>query len=107
MLKIRLTQIHPTSDGTGNIVATLEVMKDDKLLPGYVINVTLTPQDLQAIAGKSGLQARFAELLKIGASQDSRLNVESLRAFVSANDASAQRAQQILDTFGLPIEVEV
>ena len=107
MLKIRLTQIHPTSDGTGNIAATLEVMKDDKLLLGYVINVTLTPQNLQAIAGKSGLQARFAELLKIGASQDSRLNVESLRAFVSANDASAQRAQQILDTFGLPIEVEV
>jgi len=107
MLKIRLTQIQATQDGSGNISVTLEVLENGKLLPGYVVNVSLTTFHLQAIAEKTGLQARFAKLLEIGAAQDARLEMPSLKAFVAANAASAQRAAQLLDTFRLPIEVNV
>lgn len=110
MATTRIYNVRPTSDGSGAIVASIELLQDDGAPSGLRSEVRLSAAqcaELLALYQAQGLPALQARLLAIAGEIDSRFTAEAVAAYLAGNAASADIVSRIMAHLEFPLDVAV
>ena len=106
----RIYNVTPTTDGSGAIVADIELLQTDGAPSGLKTQTRLTSvqtADLLTIYQAQGLPAVCARLLEIAGQIDPRFTAQSVAAYLTGNATSAANVEAIMAAITLPLDVEV
>lgn len=106
----RIYNVIPTADGSGCVLADIELLQADGAPSGLKTQVRLSPAqvaDLLTIYQTDGLPAVTARLLEIAGQIDARFTASAVAAFLAGNAASAAQVAQIMAAVTFPLDVEV
>ncbi len=108
MAIVRVYGVRPTSDGSGSVIASVEALADNGAPLNLRTEVTLSAEQAQSllgIYGAGGLPALQAALVAMAGEIDARFTLDAVRAWVTANGASAQVVAAISALGILPFDV--
>jgi hypothetical protein len=106
----RIYNVTPTTDGSGDILADIELLQADGAPSGLKTQTRLTPAqtvDLLTIHQTQGLPAVCARLLEIAGQIDARFTAAAVAAYLTGNATSAAHVGAIMAAVALPLDVEV
>lgn len=112
MATIRCYNVRPTANGSGSVLAKLEVIEDDGRPTGLTGEVLLTSEQVQSLgatyaASAGDLDAVKAMLWDIAAEVDERFTFEAVTAFLDGNAASLEHVAGIGALLAFPFDIEV
>lgn len=110
MATTRIYNVRPTGDGSGAIVASIELLQDDGAPSGLKSDVTLSAAqcgELLALYQADGLPAVQTRLLAISGEIDNRFTAEAIAAYLAGNAASISIVQRIMANITFPVDVKV
>lgn len=106
----RIYNVTPTTDGTGDIVAAIELLLADGAPSGLKTQTRITAAqatELIAIQQAQGTAAVCARLLEIAGQIDARFTAAAVAAYLIGNATSAANVDAIMAAITLPLDVEV